>query len=95
MNKTLSIIYEEGLLLIGVSFLVGHSGASFLSSIINTVIMPFVALIFGESDWVQASIRLGTLDIHWGDPVSKGLHFMIVLYIASIALRFLKKESSS
>ena len=93
MKKTLSIIHEEGLLLVGVSFLVAQSGASFLSSFISEGIMPFIALAVGESDWGHASFTIGTLQIQWGDPVSKGLHFIIVLYIASLALRFLKKES--
>lgn len=93
MKKTLSIIHEEGLLLIGVSFLVAHSGASFLSSVISEGFMPFIALALGEKDWANASITLGTLQIHWGEPISKGLHFIIVLYIASLALRFLKKKS--
>ena len=93
MKKTLSVIHQEGLLLIGVSFLVGHSGASFLSSVINKGIMPFVALMFGEEVWEHAFLSLGSVEIHWGEPLSTGLHFLIVLYIATVALRFLKKET--
>ena len=92
MKKTLSVIHEEGLLLIGVSFLVGHSGASFISSIIDKIIMPFVALFFGEEVWEHAFVSLGTVEVHWGEPLSTGLHFLMVLYIASLALRFLKKK---
>ncbi len=93
MIKTLSIIREEGLLLIGISFLVGHSGASFFSSVIEKGVMPFVALLFGEQDWRNAFVTLGGVEIHWGEPLSTGLHFLIVLYIATVALRFLKKET--
>ena len=93
MKKTLSIIHEEGLLLVGVSFLVAHSGAGFLSSFISEVIMPFIAAVLGESDWENASVTVSTLQIHWGDPVSKGLHLVVVLYIASLVLRFVRKES--
>ena len=93
MKKTISIIHEEGLLLVGVSFLVAHSGAGFLSSFISEVIMPFIAAVMGESDWANASVTVSTLQIHWGDPVSKGLHLIVVLYIASLVLRFIKKES--
>ena len=42
MKKIFSVIHEEGLLLIGVSFLVGHSGSSLISSVINKVIMPYL-----------------------------------------------------
>lgn len=93
MKKTLSIIHEEGLLLVGVSFLVAHSGAGFLSSFISEVIMPFIGSALGESDWANASVTVSTLQIHWGDPVSKGLHLIVVLYIASLVLRFIRKES--
>ena len=93
MKKTLSIIHDEGLLPIGVSFLVAHSGASFLSSLIDEGVMPFIALLVGEEDWINASVSVGTLQIKWGEFASKGLHFIVVLYIASLALRFLKKES--
>ena len=92
MIKTLSIIRKEGLLLLGVSFLVGHSGADFFSSVIEEGIMPFVAFFFGEQDWRNAFVTLAGIKIHWGEPLSTGLHFLIVLYIATVALRFLKKE---
>ena len=55
--------------------------------------MPFIALLVGEEDWINASVSVGTLQIKWGEFASKGLHFIVVLYIASLALRFLKKES--
>ena len=94
MRKTLSIIHEEGLLLLGVSFLVGHSGSQFISSFINNVLMPFASHAFGEIHWEHAYFMLGEVKILWGEPLSTGLHFLIVIYIAALALRFLKKQSS-
>ena len=93
MRKTLSIIHEEGLLLLGVSFLVGHSGSQFISSLIDNMIMPFISRAFSEVHWEHAHFMISEVKISWGAPLSTGLHFLIVIYIAALALRFLKKQS--
>ena len=92
MRKTLSIIHEEGLLLLGVSFLVGHSGSNFISSVINNMVMPFISRAFSEVHWEHAHFFIREVKITWGEPLSTGLHFVIVIYIATLALRFLKKQ---
>ncbi len=94
MRKTLSIIHEEGLLLLGVSFLVGHSGSSFISSIIDNMVMPFISRAFSEAHWEHAHFMISEVKVTWGEPLSAGLHFLIVIYIAAMALRFLKKQSN-
>ena len=94
MKKIFSVIHEEGLLLIGVSFLVGHSGSSLISSVIDKVIMPFVSLLIGEESWKHAFFIVGGAKVSWGEPLSAIFHFLIVLYIAALALRSLKKESN-
>ena len=94
MRKTLSIIHEEGLLLLGVSFLVGHSGSSFISSMIDNMVMPFISRAFSEAHWEHAHFTISEVKVTWGDPLSTGLHFLIVIYIAALALRFLKKQSN-
>ena len=93
MRKTLSIIHEEGLLLLGVSFLVGHSGSSFISSVIDNMVMPFISRAFSEAHSEHAHFLISEVKITWGEPLSTGLHFLIVIYIAALALRFLKKQS--
>ena len=93
MRKTLSIIHEEGLLLLGVSFLVGYSGSSFISSVINNMVMPFISRAFSEAHWEHAHFVIREVKITWGEPLSTALHFVIVIYIATLALRFLKKQS--
>ena len=94
MRKTLSIIHEEGLLLLGVSFLVGHSGSRFISSAIDNVVMPFISSALSEAHWERAYFMLGEVKIRWGEPLSTALHFLIVIYIAALALRFLTNKSN-
>ncbi len=94
MRKTLSIIHEEGLLLLSVSFLVGHSGSSFISSMINNMVMPFISRAFSEAHWEHAHFTISEVKITYGEPLTTGLHFLIVIYIAALALRFLKKQSN-
>ena len=79
-------------MLFGVSFLVAHSGAAFLSSIINKMIMPIVEVILGEESREQASVLLGDVKIMWGAPLSDGLHFAVVIYIVVITHKYLKKR---
>ena len=94
MRKTLSIIHEEGLLLLGVSFLVGHSGSQFISSVIDNMVMPFISRAVSEEHWAHAHFMISDVKIPWGGPLSTGIHFLIVIYIAALALRFLKKKSN-
>ncbi len=56
--------------------------------------MPIVSSALSETLWERAYSMLGEVKIPWGEPLSTGLHFLIVIYIAALALRFLKKQSS-
>jgi hypothetical protein len=56
--------------------------------------MPIVSSALSETLWERAYSMLGEVKIPWGEPLSTGLHFLIVIYIAALALRFLKKRSN-
>ena len=63
IRKTLSIIHEEGLLLLGVCFFVGHSGSQFISSLIDNMIMPFISRVFSEVHWEHAHFMISEVKI--------------------------------
>ena len=84
------IIREEEFLHLGVSFLVGHSAAAFISAVIGDLLMPIIAGIFGESDWKAAVVEIGPFALRWGDSLGSGLHLVVVLFIAALMIRHLR-----
>jgi len=60
---------------------------------INNMVMPFISRTFSEAHWEHAHFTISEVKITWGEPLSTGLHFLIVIYIAALALRLLKKQS--
>lgn len=84
------IIREEEFLLLGVSFLVGHSAAAFISAVISDLIMPLIAGILGENDWKTAVFEIGPFALRWGDSLGTGLHLVVVLFIAAFMIRHLR-----
>jgi len=84
------IIREEEFLLLGVSFLVGHSAAAFISAVIGDLLMPIIAGILGESDWKAAVFEIGPFALRWGESLGSGLHLVVVLFIAALMIRHLR-----
>jgi large-conductance mechanosensitive channel len=92
-RKFLDILKENRLLLIGFSFLIGHSSSMLLKSIINKLLMPFVSLLTDENSWDAATTTIGGVELKWGEPLADLIHFVIAIVLAVYAYKYLEKES--
>ena len=92
-RKFLDILKEDRLLLIGFSFLIGHSSSMLLKSIINKLLMPFVSLLTDENSWDAATTTIGGVQLNWGEPLAGLIHFVIAIVLAVYAYKYLEKES--
>ena len=92
-RKVVDILKEDRLLLIGFSFLIGHSSSMLLKSIIDKLLMPVVSLFTDENSWVDATTTIGGIELHWGEPLANLIHFVVALALAVYAYKILEKES--
>ena len=90
-KKFTEILHEEGFLLVGFSFLLGHSGSSLLNSIVNGLVMPFFTVMMDEESWEHATVQIGRVQLKWGDPLSDLIHTIVVVVLSVYAYKFLKK----
>jgi large-conductance mechanosensitive channel len=91
-KKFIEILYEEHFLLIGFSFLIGHSCSTLLNSIINKLLMPFFSLLTDEKSWENATTTIGGVELEWGEPLSDLIHFAAAVVLSVYAYKYLKRE---
>tara|TARA_B100000959_G_C14574474_1_gene457260 strand:- start:56 stop:370 length:315 start_codon:yes stop_codon:yes gene_type:complete len=91
-KKFIEILYKEHFLLIGFSFLIGHSCSTLLNSIINKLLMPFFSLITDEKSWENATTTIGKVELKWGEPLADLIHFVAAVVLSVYAYKYLERE---
>jgi large-conductance mechanosensitive channel len=95
VGEFLGVFHEERLLQLGLAFLAAHSGAAFLKSLIDDLVMPLLFAMVGEGNWKGSAITLGNgAVLLWGPALSQAIHFAIVVLVIMGVFHHLKKFPS-
>jgi len=95
VGEFLGVLHEERLLQLGLVFVAAHSGAAFLTSIINDLFMPLAFAVVGEGNWKESSFTLGNgVVLLWGPILSQAIHFAVVMLVIMGLFHHLKKLPS-
>jgi len=87
----LSVFHEERLVQLGAAFLIAHSGAGFLESLIEDLLMPFLFPLFREGAWETDVLVIGSVKLMWGKALANLIHFACVLLVVMTVLYHIKK----
>ena len=94
---------KGSLLDVAVGFVLGAAFATVVTSLVEDVITPLIAGIFGAPDFSELSIRVGESEIMYGNflnaviaflLVALALFFFVVKPVNSIKARFAKEEEA-
>jgi len=77
---------------LGLAF--GHTASELISSLVSNLVMPIVALTFGADEWQNDIIRLGPLELKWGEVLKDLIRFFIVSISIIYILHWLNLEEN-
>ncbi len=92
LNKLKNNINQFGLLAAALMGIFGHTATVFLSTLIDSVVMPIFDIFLDEGAWKTDVIVIGDYHLKWGELVSDFIHLLLVGFVIFIALRWLNSE---
>ncbi len=85
------VFHEERLIQLGAAFLIAHSGAGFLESLIEDLLMPILFPLFREGAWETDVLVMGSVKLMWGKALASLIHFACVIIVVMTILHHIKK----
>lgn len=70
-------IAKGNLVTLGVGFIMGVAFAAIVSSLVNDVIMPIIAIPFGQPDFSSMTWTINHSEIRWGAFVTAAVVFLL------------------
>lgn len=94
----LEFIREQGVVGLGVGFVVGTSASTLVKSIVTNIFNPIIGVAFGTSSLNQKTIclkqgaKVCTNVLNYGQVVSDFITFLLVLLLVYVVIRGMKFE---
>ena len=77
INEFKDFIAKGNLVTLAVGFIMGVAFAAIVSSLVNDVIMPVVAIPFGQPDFSSMTLTINDSEIRWGAFVTAAVVFFL------------------
>ena len=86
-------LYEYKVIGLAVAFIMGVATTALVKSLVDNIVMPFVAVALPEGGWQQATLALGPVVLGIGLFLAEFINFVIIaLVVFIIAKKVLKEE---
>lgn len=91
-------VREQGVVGLGVGFVVGTSATVLIKSIVNNILNPFIGLLTGGIDLGQKVVCLNSVDgvcrntLNYGQVISDLITFMAILAVVYFVVKGLKLD---
>ncbi|WP_149554886.1 large-conductance mechanosensitive channel protein MscL [Treponema pectinovorum] len=82
-----------------VGVIIGGAFGKIVSSLVNDIVMPFLGLILGKINFANLTLKIGEVEIKYGNFIQTVIDFIIVAICIFIVIRlferFKKKETET
>ena len=80
---------------LAVALVMGSAFTAIVTSLVNDVIMPFIAAIFGKVDVTELSFTLNNSVIPYGSFVQAVINFLLIAFILFLVIRAINKARNA
>jgi len=88
-----NFIREQGVLGLAIGFVLGAGVAKLVTAFVTDIINPLVGMMLGSASGLrEATVKIGSATIAWGDFISTLIDFVIVAFIIYATVKILKLE---
>ena len=93
MKGFINFIREQGVVGLAVGFILGSAVSKVVTALVTDLINPFVGLALGAvGNLKEASWKIGTAKVMWGDFVSVAIDFVIIAAVVYFGVKGLKLD---
>jgi large conductance mechanosensitive channel len=83
--------FKGNLVDLAVAFVLGLAFTAVVVSLVNDIIMPIIAAIFGKPDFSEMAFDIGDARITYGNLINALIYFLIVAFILFLIVRAINK----
>ena len=92
-KEFMAFLNEYKVIGLAIAFIIGAAASALVKSLVDNIIMPFVAVLIPGGAWREATFALGPVVIGWGAFLGELINFVIIaLVVFIIAKKLLKEE---
>jgi large conductance mechanosensitive channel len=93
MSGFVEFLRKQGVVGLAVGFILGGAISKLVAALVSDIINPIIGVLLGKvSGLTQATIRLGSARIMWGDFVSVLIDFLIIAAVVYFGVKWLKLD---
>jgi large conductance mechanosensitive channel len=91
MKGFIEFIRSQGVIGMGVGFIMGSSITKLTTSLVTDIINPFIGLLMGShiGDLKAAYFQIGSSKIFWGSFASSLVDFLIIAFVVYLIVKLL------
>lgn len=83
----MDFVKEQGVVGLAVGFILGGATATVVSSLVKDIINPLLGLFGGVQNLSEASFRIGSGTVMWGNFLSTLINFIIVAAVVYFVVK--------
>ncbi|MFH1684753.1 MAG: MscL family protein [Candidatus Micrarchaeota archaeon] len=77
---------------LAVAFIIGAATTALVKSLVDNIIMPFVAVLLPDGSWQEATAQIGPVILGWGPFLAELINFLIIALVVFMIAKFVLKE---
>jgi len=80
---------------LAVAFIIGAAATKMVTSCVNDIIMPVIAVIVPGGNWRLATLKIGPIEFLIGDFVGAIIDFVIIALVVFLIVKFMMREDAT
>lgn len=93
IGEFMDFIRKQGVVGLAVGFILGGAVSKVVTALVTDIVNPLLSVFLGAADGLkQASLKLGAVEILWGDFLSTTIDFIIIALVVYYLVKLLGIE---
>ena len=94
-KEFVKFVRDRGVMGLAVGFILGSSTQKVVTALVNDIISPLVGLLFPHTESLsEKKLRVGAIDLLWGDFLKVTIDFLIMLLIVYYGVKLLHTSTT-
>ena len=95
VDEFMAFLNKHKVIGLAVAFIIGVAAAKLVTSLVNDIIMPIIAVLIPGGDWRTFVLQIGPVKFLIGDFAGALIDFVIVAFVIFIIVKFAIKEEEA
>lgn len=95
ITEFLEFLKEYKVVALAVAFIIGVAATALVKSLVDNIIMPFIAVLIPSGDWKTATVALGPINLGIGPFVAECINFIVIALVVFIIAKKVMQEEKA